>query len=36
MGEYGYLAEKGMIPMTDEERDNVLNTVKNLIPLTKK
>jgi phosphate transport system substrate-binding protein len=36
MGEYGYLAEKGMIPMTDEERANVLNTVKNLIPLTKK
>lgn len=36
MGEYGYLAEKGMIPMTDEERNNVLNTVKNLIPLTKK
>jgi phosphate transport system substrate-binding protein len=36
MGEYGYLAEKGMIPMTDEERVNVLNTVKNLIPLTKK
>ena len=36
MGEYGYLAEKGMIPMTDEERANVLNTVKNLTPLTKK
>lgn len=27
MGEYGYLAEKGMIPMTDEERDNVLNQI---------
>ena len=36
MGEYGYLAEKGMIPMTDEEHANVLNTVKNLTPLTKK
>jgi phosphate transport system substrate-binding protein len=36
MGEYGYLAEKGMIPMTDEERTNVLNTVKNLTPLTTK
>jgi phosphate transport system substrate-binding protein len=36
MGEYGYLAEKGMIPMTEEERANVLSTVKNLIPLTKK
>jgi phosphate transport system substrate-binding protein len=36
MGEYGYLAEKGMIPMTAEERANVLSTVKNLTPLTKK
>jgi phosphate transport system substrate-binding protein len=36
MGEYGYLAEKGMIPMTDEERASVLSTVKNLTPLTKK
>jgi phosphate transport system substrate-binding protein len=36
MGEYGYLAEKGMIPMTDEERANVLSVVKNLTPLTKK
>lgn len=36
MGDYGYLAEKGMIPMTAEERNNVLNTVKNLTPLVKK
>lgn len=36
MGEYGYLAEKGMIPMNTEERNNVLNTVKNLTPLVKK
>lgn len=36
MGEYGYLAEKGMIPMTDEERTKVLNTVKNLTTLAKK
>ncbi len=36
MGEYGYLAEKGMIPMTPEERTKVLNTVKNLTPLAKK
>ncbi len=36
MGEYGYLAEKGMIPMTDEERANVLDTVKNLKTITKK
>lgn len=35
MGEYGYLAEKGMIPMTEEERNNVLSTVKNLTPLAK-
>ena len=36
MGEYGYLAEKGMIPMTDGERASVLETVKNLTPMTKK
>jgi phosphate transport system substrate-binding protein len=36
MGEYGYLAEKGMIPMTDEERANVLDTVKNLKTIAKK
>ncbi|HCM04610.1 MAG TPA: phosphate ABC transporter substrate-binding protein, partial [Oceanospirillales bacterium] len=36
MGDYGYLAEKGMIPMTAEERNNVLKTVKNLTPLVKK
>ena len=36
MGEYGYLAEKGMIPMTDEERASVLDTVKNLKTIAKK
>jgi phosphate transport system substrate-binding protein len=36
MGEYGYLAEKGMIPMTEEERANVLDTVKNLKTIAKK
>lgn len=34
MGEYGYLAEKGMIPMSDEERTKVLSTVKNLTTLS--
>lgn len=34
MGEYGYLAEKGMIPMSDEERSKVLSTVKNLTTLS--
>ena len=36
MGEYGYLAEKGMIPMTDEERATVVANVKNLTPIAKK
>ena len=36
MGEYGYLAEKGMIPMTDEERAIVVANVKNLTPIAKK
>jgi phosphate transport system substrate-binding protein len=36
MGEYGYLAEKGMIPMTAKERANVLDTVKNLKTIAKK
>lgn len=36
MGEYGYLAEKGMIPMTDEERAKVISTVENLTTLVKK
>ncbi len=36
MGEYGYLAEKGMIPMTEEERTKVLSTVKNLTTLAQK
>jgi phosphate transport system substrate-binding protein len=36
MGEYGYLAEKGMIPMSDEERSKVLSTVKNLTTLVTK
>jgi phosphate transport system substrate-binding protein len=35
MGEYGYLAEKGMIPMTEAERAKVLSTVKNLTTLAK-
>ena len=34
MGEYGYLAEKGMIPMSDDERKKVLKTVKNLTTLS--
>lgn len=34
MGEYGYLAEKGMIPMSDKERNKVLSTVKNLTTLS--
>ncbi|MFQ3172644.1 MAG: phosphate transport system substrate-binding protein [Oleispira sp.] len=33
MGEYGYLAEKGMIPMSETERAKVLSTVKNLTTL---
>ncbi|MFT4776280.1 MAG: phosphate transport system substrate-binding protein [Oleispira sp.] len=33
MGEYGYLAEKGMIPMSEKERAKVLSTVKNLTTL---
>jgi phosphate transport system substrate-binding protein len=36
MGEYGYLAEKGMIPMTDEERAQMLKNVNNLTVLAKK
>lgn len=36
MGEEGYLADKGMIPMTDKERTRVLKTVKNLTPLAAK
>lgn len=35
MGEYGYLAEKGMIPMMSKERKQVENTVKNLKTLSK-
>lgn len=35
MGEYGYLAEKGMIPMGTAERKEVLSTVKNLKTLSK-
>jgi phosphate transport system substrate-binding protein len=34
MGDYGYLAEKGMIPMTASERKQVLDTVTNLTPLS--
>ena len=36
MGEDGYLADKGMIPMMDEERARILDTVKNLTPLAAK
>lgn len=35
MGEDGYLADKGMIPMSDKERKQVLATIKNLTPLKK-
>jgi len=33
MGEDGYLAEKGMIPLTEEDYRKVLETVKNLTPM---
>lgn len=36
MGEDGYLADKGMIPMSDDERAGVMKTVKNLTPLAGK
>ena len=32
-GEYGYLSDKGLIPLTDAERRSVANQVKNLEPL---
>ena len=32
-GEDGYLAEKGLIPMTEDEAEEVIDTVKNLTPL---
>lgn len=35
MGDYGYLSEKGMIPMHNNERKEVLSTVKNLKTLSK-
>ncbi|KZZ41561.1 MAG: PstS family phosphate ABC transporter substrate-binding protein [Saccharospirillaceae bacterium] len=36
MGEDGYLADKGMIPMMDEERAEVVSNVKNLKPIAAK
>ena len=33
-GPDGYLADKGMIPLTDDERSGVKNAVMNLNPLT--
>jgi phosphate transport system substrate-binding protein len=30
MGEDGYLADKGMIPMSDDERETVISNVSNL------
>jgi phosphate transport system substrate-binding protein len=32
-GEYGYLSDKGLIPLSDSERSVVANQVKNLEPL---
>lgn len=36
MGEDGYLADKGMIPMMDDERAEVASNVKNLKPIAAK
>ncbi|UTW48602.1 PstS family phosphate ABC transporter substrate-binding protein [Bacterioplanoides sp. SCSIO 12839] len=36
MGEDGYLADKGMIPMMDDERAEVVSNVKNLKPIAAK
>ncbi|MEK9765851.1 MAG: substrate-binding domain-containing protein, partial [Thalassolituus sp.] len=36
MGEDGYLGEKGMIPMTEEEYVKVVDTVSNLKTITAK
>ena len=36
MGEYGYLADKGMIPMTEEEYKKVVDTVENLKTISAK
>ena len=33
-GDEGYLTEKGLIPLSEEERDTVGSNVKNLTPLT--
>ena len=33
-GEDGYLGEKGLIPLTEEEAEEVLDAVENLTPLT--
>ncbi len=32
-GEYGYLTDKGLIPLGDEERSKITNDVKNLTPV---
>jgi len=36
MGEDGYLGEKGMIPMTEEEYVKVVDTVSNLKTISAK
>lgn len=36
MGEFGYLADKGMIPMTEEEYKKVVDTVSNLKTISAK
>jgi len=36
MGEDGYLADKGMIPMMEDERAEVVANVKNLKPIAAK
>ncbi|HRW30381.1 MAG TPA: hypothetical protein P5227_10320, partial [Emcibacteraceae bacterium] len=35
MGDFGYLAEKGLIPLTSEELEKVRVTAENLTPLKK-
>ncbi|HVY67082.1 MAG TPA: PstS family phosphate ABC transporter substrate-binding protein [Gammaproteobacteria bacterium] len=34
LGEYGYLADKGLIPMSDKERKTVVAEAKSLTPMT--
>ena len=33
-GEEGYLSDRGLIPMPDEERGEIAASVRNLVPLT--